>query len=89
MNEICAALEPELGEWARACAALQALLAGDEAFSREAAAASFSLVARSTSELGAKYSWVTRERSKTTPPKASARTALTSARPATGARLKR
>ena len=61
MNELCKALQPELGEWSQACTALDSLLADDPAASRVAAADGFSAVVRSTAALAAKYAWLTRE----------------------------
>jgi hypothetical protein len=61
MNELCKALQPELGEWSKACAALDGLLEDDPAASRVAAADGFSAVVRSTAALAAKYAWLTRE----------------------------
>jgi hypothetical protein len=61
MNELCMALQLELGEWSKACAALDSLLKDDPAASRVAAADGFSAVVRSTAALAAKYAWLTRE----------------------------
>ena len=61
MNELCKALQPELGDWSKACAGLDSLLQDDPAASRVAAADGFSAVVRSTAALAAKYAWLTRE----------------------------